>query len=289
MNEQALEVLRAEREITRVILRYARGIDGLDFELVRSCFHPDAEIEYGDFFRGSLDETIAFLQDSLPRLEGTLHTFSPPWIELDLERGTATCETRSINSARYPPDAAGVSLQNVTGTRYYDRFERREGAWRLVWRRNEREWFQNRPDIPEPPPPTGGSRPVEGAVSDSFDPGEQALEVPRPPVLEADAIADAVAYWLYPEEDGWEYWTLVPESPRVALSGNALRLAFELEDESFELALVRRGAAWFARYDGGDDPGQELPARAYRGEDELLFHFDHLDESVFVRVELETG
>lgn len=153
-----LDTLLAEREITRVILRYARGIDAKDFDLVRGCFHPDARVEYGDWFGGSVDEAIAWLADSLPRLEGTLHTFGPPWIELDLDRGTAACETRAVNSARYAPDANGVSIQNVSGTRYVDRFERRDGEWRLAFRRNEREWIQNSPDLPEPAPPAPPGR-----------------------------------------------------------------------------------------------------------------------------------
>jgi len=148
-----IEILLAEREITRVILQYARGIDRLDFEMVRDCFHPDAEIEYGSVFRGDVDETIAWLDSALRRLQGTLHSFAPSWIELDLEAGTADCETRSINSALFPPDQAGQSIQNVTGTYYYDRFERRDGRWRLVHRRNAGAWQLNVPERPSPPPP----------------------------------------------------------------------------------------------------------------------------------------
>lgn len=153
-----IEVLLAEREITRVILQYARGIDRLDFDMVRDCFHPDARIEYGSVFEGSLDETIEWLDSALRRLQGTLHTFTPPWIDLDLEAGRAECETRSINSALYPPDEAGDAIQNVTGTYYYDRFERRDGRWRLVHRRNAGAWQVNVLDRPSPPPPIAVGR-----------------------------------------------------------------------------------------------------------------------------------
>ena len=148
-----LATLLAEREIARVFLRYAKGVDTCDWELVRSCFHPDARIEWGDFFAGDLDEGLSYLQRTLPNLEGTLHSFATPSIELDLERGVATCETRAVNAARYAPDAEGVSIQNVSGTLYLDRFERRGGEWRLTFRRNERQWVQNTREAPEPPPP----------------------------------------------------------------------------------------------------------------------------------------
>ena len=156
-----LETLLAEREITRVILQYARGVDALDFDLVRDCFHPDARIEYGEVFAGDLDEAMAWLQSALPRLQRTLHTFSPPWIDLDLEGGRAECETRSVNASLYPPDADGSSTQNVSGTVYYDRFECRDGKWRLRFRRNAQEWRQNMADVPDPLPPiVAGSAPL---------------------------------------------------------------------------------------------------------------------------------
>lgn len=153
MNATDLEILMAEREITRVFLTYARAVDGLDFERLRSCFHADARIHYGDIFSGNLDETIAWLENSLPRLQGTLHDFGAPWIELDLENGRARCETYTNNAARYPANEKGEVVLNVTGTRYLDLFERREGDWRIVERRNIGAWSQNTIEVPTPPAP----------------------------------------------------------------------------------------------------------------------------------------
>ena len=52
-----LETLIAKQEITDVVYRYARGIDRLDFELVKSCYHPDAYDDHGAF-KGSVDEFV---------------------------------------------------------------------------------------------------------------------------------------------------------------------------------------------------------------------------------------
>ncbi|MHA7839191.1 MAG: nuclear transport factor 2 family protein [bacterium] len=153
-----LEVLWAEREIDRVILTYARGLDDLDFDRVRSCFHADARIHYDDWFSGSLEEGLAWLEDSLPRLGGTLHGFGRPLIDLDLAAGVADCETVAINSALHPPDARGVRIQNVSGTLYRDRFEHRGGRWAIAERRSRRVWRQNGPVGEDPPLPGGGSR-----------------------------------------------------------------------------------------------------------------------------------
>lgn len=150
-------VWRAEREIGRVVLHYARGIDGRDFARVRECFHADARVHYGDWFSGDLDAAMAFLEESIPRLQSTLHVFGTPFIELDLEAGIAECETYAVNSATYPPSADGRVIQNVSGTRYLDRFAWRDGRWAIVERRNRRVWAHNLPEGDEPDP-VGGAR-----------------------------------------------------------------------------------------------------------------------------------
>ena len=146
-----LAELRAERAIHRVMLRYARGVDSRDFEMVRDCFHPEARVTWGDWFSGTRDESIDWLSQAIPRLDGTLHVFASPWIELDLAAGSAQAETYAVNSARYPADETGSCVQNVAGTRYFDRFELRDGEWKLIERRNERIWVQNtREEVAEP-------------------------------------------------------------------------------------------------------------------------------------------
>lgn len=153
MDTTDLETLKAERAITRIILAYARAVDALDFERLRACFHPDARIHYGEIFSGSRDEAITWLENSLSRLQATMHDFGAPWIELDLERGRARCETRTTNAARYPANEQGDVLLNVTGARYLDVFECRDGEWRILERRNMTIWAQNAFETPTPPPP----------------------------------------------------------------------------------------------------------------------------------------
>ena len=77
-----------------------------------------------------------------------------------LAAGTASCESYSTNSARYPPDEKGEVILNVTGTRYLDRFECRGGAWRIVERRNQSVWSLNGPELPTPPPPFQAGSPA---------------------------------------------------------------------------------------------------------------------------------
>ena len=153
MRHSDLDTLLAERAIVRVVLAYARAVDRLEFEALRACFHPDARIHYGDLFTGTRDEALTWLESSLSRLQSTLHDFGTPWIELDLDAGRARCETYATNAARYPANEKGEVLLNVTGTRYLDVFERRDGEWKILERRNVGVWAQNGFEIATPPPP----------------------------------------------------------------------------------------------------------------------------------------
>jgi hypothetical protein len=105
--------------------------------------------------------------------------------------------------------------------------------------------------------------------------------------LTAEAIEDAVAYWLYSEDEGWERWRLVPGSPAISASRHVLRLAFELEGDRLELALVQRESRFFAKYDDHEDPEQEFPARIFVSPDEAMVTFVHKDQTVFVHLELD--
>ena len=49
--------LLAKEEIREVILRYARGIDRMDFDLVSACYHPDAYDDHGTF-QGNVPDFI---------------------------------------------------------------------------------------------------------------------------------------------------------------------------------------------------------------------------------------
>lgn len=115
-------------------MRYARGIDRLDMDLVRSCYHPDARDRHGSF-SGSVDEFIAWVEPALvERFESTMHFLGNTLIDLDGDRAHA--ETYCIASHRMRTEASDW----LAGVRYVDVFERRNGDWRLADRTVVFDW-----------------------------------------------------------------------------------------------------------------------------------------------------
>lgn len=132
----SVEDLLARQEIADVILRYARGIDRLDFDLVRSCYHPDAYDDHGAF-KGSVEEFIAAARGWLPRWTATQHFMGNMLIEVDGDRARA--ETYAVAYHRRE-DAEGNGKDDVLGIRYVDRFEKRGGEWKIGHRVVATDW-----------------------------------------------------------------------------------------------------------------------------------------------------
>ncbi len=133
--------LRAKQEIAELLYRYCRGVDRLDMELVRSCYHPDATDSHGAF-EGTVDEYLAWCERLLRRYTGTAHTVFNVLIEIDpeplasTEYGTvewARCEAHGI--ARHWTAGGPPELNLSVGFRFIDDISRRRGGPWLVSRR----------------------------------------------------------------------------------------------------------------------------------------------------------
>jgi hypothetical protein len=136
VSQAALQALLDEQEIRRVILRYARGIDRLDLELVRSCYWPEATDVHGTF-TGKRDEFIAWVGPLLQRNDMTMHNLANIMVELDGD--VAGVETYGVAYHSGPP-AGDIRWNYAAGFRYVDRFERRDGEWRIADRVTAIEW-----------------------------------------------------------------------------------------------------------------------------------------------------
>jgi len=153
--DDRLATLLAKQDIAEVVLRYCRGVDRMDEDLVRSCYHPDAVDEHGTF-RGTVDEYLAWSFRLLRRYTGTFHFVGNLLVE-PAGSDLARCETYGI--AHHRGDPADPTRNLVTGFRFVDRFERRGGGpWLIAHRVALTEWV--RVDVPEQQWPVGPQFPT---------------------------------------------------------------------------------------------------------------------------------
>lgn len=134
-----LQTLADERAVRQVLLRYCRGVDRLDAELVRSCYHPDATDEHGSF-AGGVDEYVAWAFRLLRRYGTTMHYLSNVLVEVAGD--VALAESYGVAVHRGPEGEPFDPKLNLTsGFRFVDRFERRgDTGWRIAARVATTEW-----------------------------------------------------------------------------------------------------------------------------------------------------
>ncbi len=129
--EEALQRLLDEDAIKKVHLRYCRAIDRRDFELLRSCYHPDAIDDHGDFV-GGIDDFIAFCREGTLNFLSTTHHTTNMLVEVDGNSATTEFYGRAYH--RVPAGEDGVEKDFAVNTRWVDRFEKRDGEWRIAKR-----------------------------------------------------------------------------------------------------------------------------------------------------------
>jgi hypothetical protein len=125
-------------EIQQVLYRYCRAVDRGDEALLSSVYHPGAVDRHGAY-QGTGEAFAAMLVSSMDRAPRVgQHHITNVLIELD---GDAA-DVESYFLALHPlgdSSSGEASHVPVTG-RYLDRFERRDGAWKIADRTVVLDW-----------------------------------------------------------------------------------------------------------------------------------------------------
>jgi hypothetical protein len=129
--ERTIAELKARQDIHDVLVRYCRGADLCDAELMRSCYHDDAVDDHG-FFNGPADEFVVGAVGNLGTLfESTRHIMTNEYVELSGD--VAAVETYILCQLRLTRDDGKYDV--TARCRYLDRFESRDGVWRIAHRK----------------------------------------------------------------------------------------------------------------------------------------------------------
>lgn len=144
-SEDQLQALADKDEIRDVLMRYCRGVDRLDEELLRSCYHADSYDDHGHF-KGNGHDFAAFIVESLPqRTHHSTHAVGNVLIDLDADDpDAARSEAYSLAYLRRTDDDGNEWVDFFSG-RYIDRFSRREGVWRIEHRVVVHDWSASTP------------------------------------------------------------------------------------------------------------------------------------------------
>jgi len=126
MDEKVRELLD-HHEITRCLHRYSRGIDRCDTEVVVSCFHPDAVQDTGLYVGSPRGWAEMVNEFHLGRCVSQQHHLTNHVVDLD-------GDTAHVESYFWAVVREKVGTTKLVSGRWLDRFERRDGEWRIALR-----------------------------------------------------------------------------------------------------------------------------------------------------------
>jgi hypothetical protein len=128
-------------QIQKQLATYCRAIDRCDKELLKSVYWQDAHEDHG-IFEGNAWDFAEFIVPLLSGMKATIHQIGNILIELD---GAKAVVETYVFAYHLIDDADKGQTELIVGGRYLDKFERREGEWRIADRLFVLDWNQNRP------------------------------------------------------------------------------------------------------------------------------------------------
>ena len=123
-------------EILECMTRYARGVDRRDRDLLRSAYHDGAVDDHGGGFVGDVDDFIDWAFSYHSTQSRYQHYIVNHTAEVDGDTAHAETYFIFVGTDREP-----ANHMTISGGRYLDRLERRNGRWGIVTRLCVAEWI----------------------------------------------------------------------------------------------------------------------------------------------------
>lgn len=136
--DEQLNQALAKMAIHDLLMAYSRGLDRADEELLASAFHPDSTVISGAFNGSGPDfarEIVAYVTQNLERC---FHSIANEWVTVKGDR--------AVGEAYVIAHMTAGDTDTITGGRYIDEFECRDGEWKISSHTFVTDWNMNLPN-----------------------------------------------------------------------------------------------------------------------------------------------
>jgi ketosteroid isomerase-like protein len=134
--EARLMALLDERDIRDVLMKYCRGVDRCDQELIESCFHADAVDDHGNWIRFGHEVPKEIIERVKPGPDPAMHFLGN--VRIEVEGDTAFAESYLLAFRGLRRD--GRAFTRTRALRFVDRFTRKNDSWRISERNAVDAW-----------------------------------------------------------------------------------------------------------------------------------------------------
>jgi hypothetical protein len=184
--DQLIDEMLAKLDIMEAMARYSRGIDRRDEELLKTVYHEDSQDDHGwGLSAGGWDVAALVRRDGngFPdEWKQTTHFLGQHLIEVEGDR--AESEVYFISHSIFEHDGKDHDL--VSAGRYVDKWERRDGHFKISQRTVIYDWIRTDPANSKWPGPDhdvpkmfhgGAALPTEGNVYGSPGPEDATYQL----------------------------------------------------------------------------------------------------------------
>ena len=133
--------LTAHEAVRSCIFSVARAFDRLDPELMLQQFWPDAEVDYGVFYKGNIRGFVDVAMGFQGAMRDTQHLVGNVDVRVD---GTSAQAESYVHAHHVMQQNDGL-FQLMVGARYLSRFAQRNGEWRIVFQTEVLDWGRQLP------------------------------------------------------------------------------------------------------------------------------------------------
>lgn len=140
-----LEELLDERAVLALLKRYARALDQKDWELLATCFVPDAVALYGEAIGRveGVDAIAGACRVALEKLDSSHHLLGNEEIEIDGDSARARSYIHAQHTKAGTPGGDNFTIGGV----YVDEIVRTPDGWRIRARELKMLWQDGNPAV----------------------------------------------------------------------------------------------------------------------------------------------
>ena len=135
--DATIQAILDRQDIHDLVVRYARALDTRNWDLLASCFVPDAVYQYPNGRSNSAAEVVQRCSNALTRLDATQHLLGN--IEICLDGDTASTIVY-FQAQHFLAGTPGGDTFIIAGT-YRDRVVRTSQGWRIAQRDQDYTWM----------------------------------------------------------------------------------------------------------------------------------------------------
>jgi len=136
-----IEEISDRIQISDLLIRYTTAIDNKDWNLLDTCFTPDAHVDYvsSGGIKGTYPEARAWLEKALAIFPMTVHFISNSVVEISGD--TAKAKTAVNNPMGFKNPDGSLHIFTV-GAYYVDELVRTDDGWRISQRIEEQAYME---------------------------------------------------------------------------------------------------------------------------------------------------